>query len=91
MAQVLELAQLAHGDGVAHVQVGLGRVVAAVDAQRPAFALRLHQPPAQLGSHLALGFFVAIAGALHQDGDLFVDGHLAWVGGRGHEDSPGLS
>lgn len=39
VAQVLELAQLAHGDGVAHVQVGLGRVVAAVDAQRPAFAL----------------------------------------------------
>jgi len=69
VAQVLELAQLAHGDGVAQVQVGRARVVAAIDAQRAA----LLQPLAQLGGHGRFKLVVAVFGALHQQGDLLIE------------------
>ena len=74
MAQVLELAQLAHRDGVTKVQVGGGRVVAAVDPQGAAFFFGLDQSLAQLRGHGLLQVLIAIFRSLHQQFHLFVNG-----------------
>src|SRR5690606_5918172 len=58
--EILELAQLAHGDGVPQVQVRTARVVAAIDAQRSPFALRFDQPRAQLLRHVGFRLWVPI-------------------------------
>ncbi len=76
MTQLLELAQLAHGDGVPQVQVAGARVEAAVDAQRAAFLFGLDQALAQLIGHGLLQLLIAVFGALHQVFDLLVDGHF---------------
>ena len=66
VAEILELAQLAHGDGMTEMQVGRGWVVAAVDAQRAAFLFSIRQTLAQLTLHGLLQFFIPVFGALHQ-------------------------
>jgi hypothetical protein len=67
VAQLLELAQLAHGDGVPQVQVAGARVVTTVDAQRAAFFLGFDQPLAQLSPHnySLPGIIVAFTLAIH--------------------------
>ena len=76
VAQLLELAQLAHGDGVTQVQVGGARVVAAVDAQRAPLLLGFDQPLAQLLLHGLFQLIVAVLGALHQVLHLFINAQL---------------
>ena len=71
MAELLELGQLAHGHGVAQVQVAGGGIEAAVDAQRPLLAGRLGQPLAQLGLHVGAGGLIAKLDPAHEDGELF--------------------
>jgi hypothetical protein len=68
----LELAQLAHGDGVPDMEIAGARVHAQIHAQRPAFG----QADAQLGSHILRELFVAVFGSLHEQGNLFVQGHV---------------
>jgi hypothetical protein len=72
--QVLELAQLAHGHGVAQVQVGRGGVVAAVHPQGPPRLAAFLQPLAQLRLHVFVGLGVTEIDAPHEDGQLFFDG-----------------
>jgi hypothetical protein len=73
VAEFLKLAQLAHGDGVAEVQIRRARVVAAVNAQRPASAAGLDEPGAQLVAHVRFGFRVAVFGPRHENINLFVN------------------
>ena len=68
VAELLELAQLAHGDGVAERQVGRRGVDAEVDAQRPA----LGQALAQLALHRARDALVAVDDAAHEEPHLLV-------------------
>jgi len=70
--QILELAQLAHGDGVAQMQVSRARVIATIDTERPPCLLRFNQPLAQLLRHDSLGMRVAVFRPLHQGLDLLV-------------------
>jgi hypothetical protein len=73
MAQILELAQLAHGHGVPQMQVGRSGVVAAVDAQRASGLAAFLQPLTQLRLHIFVSFGVAEIDAAHKDGQLFFD------------------
>ncbi len=65
VAQFLELAELAHGDGVAQMEVGFARIIAAINAQWAAFFLSFNQTLTQLLLHRAAQGFVTIFGALH--------------------------
>ncbi len=73
VAEVLELAQLAHGDGVAEGEVGRRGVDAEIDAKGTA----LSQPLAQLALHGALHALVAVDDAPHEEPQLlFYRSHL---------------
>jgi len=67
--QFLKLAQFAHGDGVAEMQVGGARVVAAIHPQRAAFG----QFGSQFGLHRLRQVVVAVFGALHEQSQLLIE------------------
>jgi len=75
MPKFLELAQLAHGDGVSEVEIRRPGIVAAVHPQRAALLVGLHQALAELGCHRISQDIVPVIGALHQHSHLFVDIH----------------
>jgi hypothetical protein len=77
--EVLELAQLAHRDGVTQVQVGRAGIVARVDAQRPALLAGVGDALPQLLPHVVPQEIVAELGAEHDGLDLLVDGGLREV------------
>ncbi len=81
VAEVLELAQLAHRQRVAERQVDRGGVVAAVDAERAVFT----EASAQLALHVVAGVLIAELGAAHEHGHLLLDRrHVALPGGGRH-------
>ncbi len=65
MAQFLELAQLAHGDGMAEVQIRRGGIVAGVHAQRAPFLAGQDQALAQFDRHRLLQRPVSVFRSLH--------------------------
>ncbi len=69
MPQFLKLAQFAHRDRVAEVQIGGARVVAAVHPQWAAFG----QFGAQFGFHRLRQLFVPVFGALHKKCNLLIE------------------
>ena len=67
MPQFLELAQLAHGDGVAQVQIRRGGIVPAIDAQRTPFLAGQDQTLAQFDGHGLLKRAVSVFRSLHEN------------------------
>ncbi len=84
MTQLLELGQLAHGDGMPQVQVWFGWVVSAVHSEWASFLLRLDQALSQLIFHSLLQGFITIFGSLHEVFHLLIDAHFCFVHSRLH-------
>ena len=72
VGQFLDLAELAHGNGVPEVNIGGRGIVAAVDPQRSL----LQQALVEFPRHVRLDLFVAELGAVHQEGHLLLSGQF---------------
>ncbi len=77
VSELLELAQLAHRDGMTEMQVARSRVKPGIDTQRAFFLFSLDQALGELLGHGGFEFVVAVLRALHQEFDLLFNVHMS--------------
>ena len=73
MAQLLKLAQFAHGDGMPQVQVAGAWIETTINPSTGGPLLGFHQALAQFVRHSLLKRFIAVFRSLHQVSYLFID------------------